>query len=182
MKTINYLLLVFGVIFICSCTADNDDILPPTPQAKDSISLVYENNPFVFKKLHYGKLTNENRELIGFFVQSRIVIDEKHMNDILIYFKTNFKDSIVFDGMEFSPFKPGPFYPYNVFARVYQYDMTAFGGLPFYFNNLKIANGRVTATFEGNLYHSPAVSDMEHIPPVYLSEGVIDIPAKTTNN
>lgn len=178
MKKINYLVMLFGFIVFCSCSANEDEIIPITPQAKDSISLTYEDKPYVFKNLHYGKYTNENRELIGFFVQSRIVIDDKHMNDILLYFITDFENTITFEGIEFTPFKPSPFYPYNVGGRGYQYILNE-QELPFQFSNLKVENGRVTANFSGNLYFT---GDPVDGPPVYLSQGVIDIQAKTNNN
>lgn len=175
MKIVKQFLLLFSCIMIAACSND-DAIAPQTPESKDVVSLGYEGKPFNFKNFHHGKYTNENRELIGFFAEAEIVIDEKHKNRILFLFKTDFKNDVEFAGIEFSPFKPGPIYPHNVFAYVYQYTTDEYG-TPFNID-LKMENGRITGDFEGDLHRGIDYT----LEPVHLSSGKIDIEAKATND
>src|SRR5690554_7121162 len=126
MKKVKYLLLFFSFIMLASCS-DDEITEPQKPESKDVISLGYEGKQFDFKNFHYGKYTNEDRELIGFLAEAEIVIDDKHKNRVLFLFKTDFKNNVEFAGMEFTPFKPGPTYPHNVFAYGYQYIMSEHG-------------------------------------------------------
>src|SRR5690606_23232625 len=97
MKIVKQFLLLFSCIMIAACNND-DAIALQTPESKDVISLVYEGKEFEFKNLHYGKYTNENRELIGFFVEGEIVIDDQHKNRILLFFKLTFEICVDFTG------------------------------------------------------------------------------------
>src|SRR5690554_2190611 len=186
MKIVKQFLLLFSCIMIAACNND-DAIALQTPESKDVVSLVYEGKEFEFKNLHYGKYTNENRELIGFFVEGEIVIDDQHKNRILLYFKTDFEHIVEFAGIEFTPFKPGSQYPYNVYAYVYQYIMSEHGS-PFIID-LKMENGRITGSFEGYVHRSANPADLNRTDSFYLStgkvhlsSGKIDIEAKTTND
>ena len=186
MKKINYLIILFCFTPLFSCS-DDEITEPQKPESKDVVSLEYEGKQFDFKNFHHGKYTNEDRELIGFFVESEIVIDEQHKNKILLLFKTDFKNNVEFAGIEFTPFKPGPTYPYNVFAYVYQYIMSEHGS-PFNID-IKMKNGRITGSFEGYVHRSNNPADLNRTDSfylstgkVYLSSGKIDIEAKTTND
>jgi len=179
MKKVQQFLWLCSCIMIAACS--NDDMAEPQKaESKDIVSLEYEGKRFDFKNFHRGKYTNEDRELIGFFAEAEIVIDEKHKNRVLLLFKTDFKNNVEFAGIEFTPFKPGPTYPYNVFAYVYQYLMIEYGS-PFNID-FKMENGRVIGSFEGYVYRSANPADMKYMEPVHLSSGKIDIEAKTTNN
>src|SRR5690554_7781545 len=79
MKKVKYLLLFFSFIMLASCS-DDEITEPQKPESKDVISLGYEGKQFDFKNFHYGKYTNEDRELIGFLAEAEIVIDDKHKN------------------------------------------------------------------------------------------------------
>jgi len=186
MKKVKYLLLFFSFIMLASCS-DDEITEPQKPESKDVISLGYEGKQFDFKNFHYGKYTNEDRELIGFLAEAEIVIDDKHKNRVLFLFKTDFKNNVEFAGIEFTPFKPGPTYPHNVFAYGYQYIMSEHGS-PFNID-LKMENGRITGNFEGYLHRSADPADLNRTDSfylstgkVYLSSGKIDIEAKTTND
>ena len=179
MKKVKQFLWLCSCIMIAACS--NDDTTEPQKfESKDVVSLEYEGKGFDFKNFHHGKYTNENREIIGFFVQAEIVIDEKHKNQLFFLFKTDFKNTVEFAGIEFTPFKPGPIYPHNVSAYVYQYTMEEYGS-PFNID-LKIENGRITGSFEGYVHRSADPADMKYMEPVYLSSGKIDIEAKVTND
>lgn len=179
MKIVKQFLWICSCIMIAACS--NDDVIAlQTPESKDVVSLEYEGKQFDFKNFHHGKYTNENRELIGFFAEAEIVIDEKHKNRVLLLFKTDFKNNVEFAGIEFTPFKPGSEYPYNVYAYVYQYIMSEHGS-PFNID-LKMENGRITGSFEGYVHRSADPFDMTYMDPVHLSSGKIDIEAKTTND
>ena len=175
MKKIKQFLWLCSWIVIVACSND-DTITPQKPESRDVVSLEYESRQFDFKNFHHGKYTNENRELIGFFIESEIVIDEQHKNRILFLFKTDFKNNVEFAGIEFSPFKPGPIYPHNVFAYVYQYTTDEYG-TPFNID-IKMENGRITGTFEGYVHRGIDYT----LEPVHLSSGKIDIEAKATND
>jgi len=164
---------------IAACSND-DRIEPLKPESKDVVSLEYEGKEFDFKNFHHGKYTNENREVIGFFAEAEIVIDDKHKNRVLFLFKTDFKNTVEFAGIEFTPFKPRPTYPHNVFAYVYQYIMSEHGS-PFNID-IKMENGRITGSFEGYVHRSADPFDMTYLDPVLLSSGTIDIEAKITND
>ena len=174
MKIVKQFLLLFSCIMIVACNND-DAIALQTPESKDVISLVYEGKEFEFKNLHYGKYTNENRELIGFFVEGEIVIDDQHKNRILLFFKTDFEHIVEFAGIEFIPFKPvSP--GGTVVGYSYHYITDKYGN-PFNID-LMIENGRITGTFEGDLHRGIDYT----LEPVHLSSGKIDIEAKTTND
>jgi len=178
MKLIKNILL-FSFIIATSCSTD-DEIQSQKPESKDIISLEYEGKRFDFKNLHHGKYTDKDRNLIGFFAEAEIVIDDQHKNRVLLLFKTDFKNNVEFAGIEFTPFKPAPTYPHNVYAYVYQYIMTQHGS-PFKID-IKMENGRITGSFEGYVHRSADPFDMTHMDPVYLSAGTIDIEAKSDNN
>lgn len=186
MKIIKHLLILFSFIVATACSND-DTIISKTPESKDVVSLGYEGKRFDFKNFNHGKYTNENRELIGFFAEAEIVIDEKHKNRVLLLFKTDFKNNVEFTGIEFTPFKPGPTYPHNVSAYVYQYIMSDHGS-PFNID-LKMENGRITGSFEGYVHRSADPADLNRTDSFYLStgkvhlsSGKIDIEAKVTND
>ena len=177
MKIFYYILSLLSVLLF-SCSSDNEIV--EDKKSNELISLVFEDSLFEFKNIHHGKYTDENRELIGFFVESEIVIDEKHKNRIRFIFITDFEARLELESIEFMPFKPGPNYPHNVFSYVYQYFMDDYGS-PFTYD-FKLENGRVTGSFEGYIHRSNSPSDMVYMQPIYLSSGEIDIEAKTTNN
>lgn len=176
MKKLKQFLWLFSFIMIAACSND-DRIEPEKTESKDVVSLEYEGKQFDFKNFHHGKYTNEDRELIGFFIESEIVIDEQHKNRIHFSFRTDFKSYVELDGVEFTPFKENPNNPDNVFGYVYKYVDNEYA-TPFFINNLKIENGRITGTFEGDLHRGIDYS----LEPVHLSSGKIDIQAKTTND
>lgn len=175
MKTIYYFIsFLFCFVMFSSC-ADDETIEPKKIESKDFVSLVYEGKEFEFKNLHYGKYTNENRELIGFFVEGEIVIDDQHKNRILLYFKTDFEHIVEFAGIEFIPFKPvSP--GGTVVGYSYHYITDKYGN-PFNID-LMIENGRITGTFEGDLHRGIDYT----LESIHLSSGKIDIEAKTTND
>jgi len=178
MKKVKYLLLFFSFLILASCS--DDEIVEPVKQeSKDVISLVYEDEQFDFKNISYGRLIdqNKNNEVVGMVATSEIVIDEKHKNRIHFSFRTDFKSYIELNGVEFTPFKQNPNNPDNVFGYVYKYVDNEYAS-PFYINNLKIENGRITGSFEGDLHRGIDYT----LEPVYLSSGKIDIQAKVTND
>lgn len=185
MKKVKQFLLLFSCIMIATCSND-DAIASQTPESKDVVSLEYEGKRFDFKNFHHGKYTNENREIIGFFAEAEIFIDEKHKNRIYLFFKTDFKNNVEFAGIEFVPFKPVP--PSGtVVGYGYQYIMSEHGS-PFNID-LKMENGRITGSFEGYLHRSADPTELNRTDSfylatgkVYLSSGKIDIEAKATNN
>lgn len=177
MKIFNSLILLMFISFL-SCSSDNDII--EDKNSDELISLAFEGSLFEFKNIHHGKYTDVNRELMGFFVESEIVIDEQHKNRIRFFFITDFESNLELESIHFLPFKPGPNYPYNVFSYVYQYFMNEYGS-PFTYD-FKLENGRVTGSFEGYIHRSNSPSDMVYMQPIYLSSGRIDIEAKITNN
>ncbi|MBB1139173.1 hypothetical protein [Myroides sp. WP-1] len=158
-------------IFFLSCSSDNQ--VTDKKQSKEILSMIYNDKLLDFKEVRQGKFTNTDRELIGFFIESEIIIDSTHKNKFLMLFKTDFISHIEFEGIEFSPFKPNPVNPNTTFAYVYQYTLPEYNS-PFTIN-LKIENGRIIGDFEGYVHRSNDPNDMKYIDPIYLSNGKIDI-------
>src|SRR5690554_6919321 len=103
MKIFKLFLLLVGFLIVVSCS-DDEITEPQKPESKDVVSLEYEGKQFDFKNFHYGKYTNEDRELIGFLAEAEIVIDDKHKNRVLFLFKTDFKNNMEFAVIELTPF------------------------------------------------------------------------------
>ena len=178
MKKVKQFLWLCSCIMIAACS--NDDTTEPQKlESKDMIALSYEGKQFEFKNISYGRLIdlNKNNEVVGMVATSEIVIDEKHKNRIHFSFRTDFKSYVELDGVEFTPFKENPNNPDNIVGYVYKYADNEYA-TPFFINNLKIENGRITGTFEGDLHRGIDYT----LEPVHLSSGKIDIEAKATND
>lgn len=158
-------------IFFLSCSSDNQ--VTDKNQSKEILSMIYDDKFLDFKEIRQGKFTNADRELIGFFIESEIIIDSTHKNRFFMLFKTDFISHIEFEGIEFSPFKPNPMNPDTVFAYAYQYTLPEYDS-PFTIN-LKIDHGRIMGDFKGYIHRSNDPNDMKYMDPIYLSEGKINL-------
>ncbi|MGG5506111.1 MULTISPECIES: hypothetical protein [unclassified Myroides] len=170
--------LVLCCIFSLSCSSDNQ--VADQDQSKEILSMVYDDTFLNFKEIRQGKFTNADRELIGFFIESEIIIDSTHKNRFLMLFRTDFISHIEFEGIEFSPFKPNLRNSDTTFAYAYQYTLPEYNS-PFTIN-LKMENGRITGDFEGYVHRSNDPNDMKYMDPIYLSEGKIELKIATYQN
>ena len=168
-----FILIVF--ISCLSCSSDNQIV--ETDQTSENLSLIYNGDFLTYPEIRKGKFTNTDRELIGFFIESEIIIDSSHKNKFLMLFRTDFISHIEFEGIEFSPFKPNPMNPDTSFAYVYQHTLPEYNS-PFTIN-LKIDKERVKGDFTGYIHRSNDPNDMKNMDPIYLTKGKIDIKLPT---
>ena len=168
LKTI-YFIFFFALFVSCSSDHNVDDV----KHIKDSIAMIYDDDFLDFKEIRKGKYTNENREIIGFFIESELILDSIHKNKVLLVFRTDFNSHIKFEGIEFSPFTSNPLDPEKIFAYVYQYTDSE-SNSPFTID-LRLENNRVKGKFEGYIHRSNDPWDRKYMTPIYLSNGEIDV-------